>query len=69
MQRRGLYTIFRNCFDLYFDRINDNLDFTTEDTEDTEVFNKFKSVVSVIQRALARRISSPCIQCAILIEE
>jgi len=25
MQRRGLYTIFRNCSDLYFDRINDNL--------------------------------------------
>ena len=48
MQRRGLYTIFRNCFDLYFDRINDNLDFTTEDTEDTEVFNKFEYAVSVI---------------------
>jgi len=48
MQRRGLYTIFRNCFYLYFDRINDNLDFTTEDTEDTEVFNKFESAVSVI---------------------
>ena len=49
--------------------LNNDLNFTTEDTEDTEVFNKFKSVVSVIQKALARRISSPCIQCAILIEE
>ena len=37
--------------------LNNDLNFTTEDTEDTEVFNKFKSVVSVIQRALTRRMT------------